>query len=176
MCSNKLLDKKPLSVPDQEPVDLESVKEFMNVDFDEKNNTISSLIIAARTLLEDKYDIGIVKKRLQVVVDNSCGGIELPGFPVSNISAVDKDGAVVDLNTIGGDVVYVESPCSCYLKISYDSGYEIADVPEVYKTAIKEQVTWMFSNLNDVEVAKTIAPLAEVNLLPYRRNGFGVFL
>lgn len=176
MCSNKVLDKKPLTEPEQEPVDLEAAKAWMNVDFEEKNDIIMSLIPAARRLLEDRYDIGIVKKRLQVIVDNSCGDIELPGAPVSNVTGFDRNGETVTVSVIGDNVAYLQSPCSCYVKVTYDSGYDVGDVPEIFKKAIKQQVAWMFSNLNDMEVARTVAALAEISLMPYRRNGMGVFL
>lgn len=176
MCSNKLLDKKVVTGPTEEPVSLDEAKLFMNVDYDEKDDLISSLIISARQLLEEKYDIGIVEKTLMVVVDNSCGGIDLPGAPIGIITGVDREGTAVTLTTIGESDKYVESPCSCYLKLSYKSGYPIGTVPEVYKTAIKQQVLWMFENLGDVETIDKICPMAAACLKPYRRNGYGVFI
>lgn len=176
MCSNKLLDKKVVTGPTVEPVSLADAKLHMNVDYTEKDTLITSLITAARQVLEDKYDIGIIEKDLLVVVDNSCGGIDLPGAPIGAITGVDIDGVAVTLTTIGESDKYIESPCSCYIKLSYKSGYAIAQVPEVYKTAIKEQVLWMFENLGDVETIDKICPMAAACLKPYRRNGYGVFL
>lgn len=176
MCSNKLLDKKVITQPLQEPVTLTEAKAWMNVDYDEKDNIISSLITAARHLLEEKYDIGIMSKQVQVVIDNSCGGMELPGYPSSEITATDRDGNEVQLTVTGESVVYIDSPCDCYLKVTYTSGYDLGEVPDVYKTAIKEQVLWMFENLGDVQTVNTICPVAEMSLMPYKRNGFGVFI
>ena len=176
MCSNKLLDKSVVNEPIAEPVSLSDAKLFMTVDYTEKDNIITSLIKAARQLLEDKYDIGIIEKDLSVIIDNSCGGFELPGYPIGTVTAVDNDNTSIEVSTIGENVKYVESPSSCYLKLTYKSGYPLAKVPEVYRTAIKEQVLWMFEHLGDEDMESKVCPMAAMCLKPYRRNGFGIFI
>ena len=176
MGSNKLLDKKVITPPDAEPVTLDEVKLYMNVDYTEKNTLITSLITAARQLLEDKFDLGIIEKELQVIIDNSAGGFALPGYPIGEVEAVDRDDNEVALTLTGEDSKYVESPCDCYLKLTYTSGYAADAVPEVYKTAIKEQVLWMFEHLGDEDFSDKICPMATMSLKPYRKNGTGLFI
>lgn len=176
MCSNKLLDKKVITQPFEEPVALEGMKLYMGVDYDEKNMLIQGLIVAARELLEEKYDIGIVKKTIRAVVDNSCGGIEITGAPIGDVSGFNEQGDDVDLQIVGSDHKYIQSPCSCYLEVEYESGYELIDVPTVFINAIKEQVLWMFENLGDAETIDKVCPMAAMSLKPFRRNGTGVFI
>lgn len=177
MCSNKLLDKKVIVDPISEPVSLQEAKDFMSVDYTEKDTIIQSLITAARQLLEDKYDIGIVKKTVQAIVNNSCGGIEISGAPIGTVSAVDQNDDVVDLTIIGLDHKFIESPCDCYLKIQYESGFDADDVPEIMKAAVKQQVLWMFEHLGDEDFDDSkVSPMAAMSLKPYRRNGTGVFI
>lgn len=177
MGSNKLLDMKVITQPEAEPVTLDEVKLYMNVDYTEKDAIITSLITASRQLLEDKFDLGIIEKELQVIIDNSAGGFALPGYPIGDeISAVDRDDNEVTLTLTGDSCKYVESPCDCYLKLTYSSGYPADAVPEVYKTAIKEQVLWMFEHLGDEVMQDQICPMATMSLKPYRKNGTGLFI
>jgi len=176
MGSNKLLDKKIITQPTAEPVTLEEVKLYMNVDFTEKDNLINSLISAARQLLEEKFDIGIVEKQLQVIINNSAGGFALTGPPIGDVAGEDENGNVVALTIVGEYNKYIEAPCDCYLRLTYTSGYPVDQVPEIYKTAIKQQVLWMMEHLGDEIMQDEISPMATMSLKPYRRNGTGLFI
>lgn len=176
MGSNKLLDKKVITQPTAEPVTLDEVKLYMNVDYTEKDALITSLITAARQLLEDKFDIGIVQKTVQAIINNSAGGFAITGPPIGEVTGKDENDDDVTLTIIGEDCKYIESPCDCYLKLSYTSGYPVDQVPEVYKTAIKEQVLWMLEHLGDEIMQDRICPMATMSLKPYRRNGTGLFI
>lgn len=177
MCSNKLLDKKVTAPPVAEPVTLDDMKLWASIDFNEKDNVLTSLITAARELLEEKYDIGIARKSITAIVDNSCGGIEIPGAPIGTVVGKDQDGSSVVLIITGLDHKFIESPCSCYLELEYESGYEAADMPEIFKTAIKQQVLWMFEHLGDENFDDTkVSPMAAMSLKPFRRNGTGVYI
>lgn len=177
MCSNKLLDMKVTVDPIVEPVSLQEAKDFMSVDYDEKDMIIQGLIIAARQLLEGKYDIGIAKKTIQAIVNNSCGGIEITGAPIGIVTGVNRDDEAVELSVIGLDHKYIESPCDCYLRIEYESGYDATDTPMILRTAIKQQVLWMFEHLGDEDFDDSkVSPMAAMSLKPYRRNGTGVFI
>lgn len=177
MCSNKVLDKRVTVEPTQEPVTDSEVKEYMKVDYADSDIVISQLIVAARQLLEEKYDIGIAGKTLEVIVDNTCGGIELPGAPIGNVTGMDRDGNAVTLTTTGSYYKFVESPCLCYLKLTYTSGWDNpSEVPLVFRTAIKQQVLWMFEHLGDEVMQAEICPMAQMSLQPFRRNGTGLYI
>lgn len=177
MCSNKILDVRVTVETGEEPVSLDDAKSYMNVDYSEKDSIIQQLIVAARQILEAKYDIGIKGKTLQVVLDNSCGDIELPGYPIGIVTGVNESGDAIAITTIGTDIKYIKSPCACYLKVSYTSGYAVvSDIPYVLRNAIKQQVLWMYEHLGDEDMMDKVCPMAAMSLKPFRRNGIGVFI
>ncbi|CAL1518200.1 hypothetical protein [Chitinophaga sp. MM2321] len=176
MCSNKLLDKTVITPPVEEPVTLEEMKTWASIDYDEKNMTIQGMIVAAREMLEEKYDIGIAKKTIRAIVDNSCGGIEITGSPIGNVTGFDRDGGDVELSIIGVGNKFIESPCACYLEIEYESGYDLPDTPMALREAIKQQVLWMLEHLGEEDFDTQISPMAAMSLKPFRRNGTGIFI
>lgn len=176
MCYNAIISQRIVTDAPVEPVSLEEVKEWMSVDYDEKDTIITSLITASRRLLERKYGIGIVQKDMKVVLNNSCGGHDLPEPPISEVTAVNKDGDAVELVLSGDFDMYVDCPACEYLVVSYKSGYELDEVPEDYKTAIKQQVLWMFENLGDQDMSAKVSPMAAATLAPYKRTTLGLFL
>lgn len=174
---NAVIDQKTVTDATTEPVLLPEVKEYMKVDYTEEDNLITSLIKTARKVLEQHYDIGIIEKTVQVIINNSCGGRDLPGAPISEIISVEtRGGAITDYKIIGDFDRYVECPVCDYLKIQYKSGYPLAQVPDEYKTAIKAQVLWMFERRGDQDIESKISPQADAILKFYSRNSMGFFI
>lgn len=176
---NAILDQKITQDASAEPVTLLEVKEYMKVDYQEEDFFISSLIKTARRLLEHRYDVGIIEKTMRVVLNNSCGGRDLPGSPINEIVSVATRSATLlsaDYEIIGEFHRFVEKPVTDYLVITYKSGYPIDQVPEVFKTAIKAQVLWMFERRGDQDIANKISPQAAAIMAPYSRNSLGFFL
>lgn len=176
MCYNAIISQQIVTDATVEPVLIQDAKDWMSIDYSDKDTIITSLITAARRLLERKYGIGIVQKDMKVVLNNSCGGKDLPEPPISNVTAIDSDGSNVTLTLSGDFDVYVECPASCHLTVSYKSGYPVANVPAEYKTAIKEQVLWMFEHLGDEDMESKVCPIAAMTLAPYKRTTLGLFL
>jgi hypothetical protein len=176
MCYNAIISQRIVNDAVAEPVSLDEAKEWMSIDYDEKNDIITSLITAARRLLERKYGVGIVEKDMKVVLNNSCGGHDLPEPPISEVTAVNKDDVSVTLTLSGDYDQYVDCPACDYLVVSYKSGYPLDQVPEEYKTAIKEQVLWMFEHLGEEIMQSQVSPMAAMTLAPYKRNTLGLFL
>jgi len=174
---NAILDQKVTQDASAEPVNLNVVKEYMKVDYQEEDLLISSLIKTARKLLESKYDVGIIEKTLRVVLNNSCGGRDLPGSPITEIvSVATRAGAITDFEIIGEFHRFVEKPVCDYLVITYKSGYSMDQVPEAFKTAIKAQALWMFERRGDQDISSKVCPAAAAIMAPYKRNSLGFFL
>jgi hypothetical protein len=176
MCYNAIISQRVVTDAAAEPVSLDEAKDWMSVDYEEKNDIITSLITAARRLLERKYGIGIIEKDMKVVLNNSCGGHDLPEPPVSEVTAVNADDDAVELTLSGDFDIYVDCPKCDNLTVTYKSGYPLDEVPEDYKTAIKQQVLWMFENLGDQAMQSQVCPMAAMTLAPYKRNTMGLYL
>lgn len=168
MCHNAVLDEKILVDTPEEPVSIDEFKgEYAKIDFQEEDLLIASLLRTARRLLEVKYNVGIIEKDYYALVDNSCGMIDLPGSPIGTI-------ATSGLDLVGG---FLRSPRSCAVAIEYKSGYPLRAVPDVFKTAIKQQALYMFENRGDVTTDPTdISPAAQATMQPFSRNTLGMFL
>ncbi|PUZ21802.1 hypothetical protein DCC81_24760 [Chitinophaga parva] len=177
-CYNAILDKRVLpatpSVPPSttwQAVSLQDMKDYLRVDFDDDSQLISSLIDAATRLLEATFNVGITQKQLQVALNNSCGGIMLPGAPVADDVVVkDRHGNELDTSKYcltGLDVKYLEWPQCQYLVLTYTSGYAPEMVPEAFKTAIKQQVTWMYEHRGDEDATSKICPQASATMAPF---------
>lgn len=177
MAYNAVLDQKVIEDAPAEPVTLEEAKAYIKVDYTEEDAFINSLIRAARKVLEEKYDIGIVEKTLKVIINNSCGGRDLPGSPVGEIvSVATKGGPITDYDISGDFHRYVEWPVCDYVTVTYKSGYPLDQVPAEYKTAIMAQVLWMFERRGDQDINSQVSPEADGILKFYKRNSFGLFL
>jgi hypothetical protein len=174
---NAIIDQKVITDAAAEPVSLADVKAYMKVDYGDDDFLITSLIKAARRLLEQRYDVGIVEKTLQIIVNNSCGGRDLPGAPITEIVSVkDRDEQDISAKIIGDHDRFIECPVTDYLKIQYKSGYQADAVPDQYKTAIMAQVLWMYERRGDQDIAGKVAPQAAAIMRAYRRNSMGMFL
>lgn len=155
-----------------EPVAVADFKaEYAKIDFPDEDALIEKLLKTSRRLLERKYNVGIVEKDVSVLVNNSCGMIDLPGSPV---------GAIVlpaDATIVGNNNKFLSYPVSCSVSLSYKSGYPLSDVPEEYLTAIKQQAIYMFENRGDATTdPASISPAAQETMQPYSRNTNGMWL
>lgn len=176
MCYNAIISQRIVADAAEEPVSLQEAKDWMSVDYDDKNEIITSLITAARRMLERKYGIGIIQKEMKVMVNNECGGQDLPEPPISDVTVKNSDG-IEQAACVSGDFdIYLDSPACNSLTVEYKSGYELSEVPEDYKVAIKQQVLWMFEHLGDEDMTSQVSPMAAMTLAPYKRTTLGLFL
>ncbi len=132
---------------ESEPVTLEETKTYCKIDFDEEDSLISAFITAARENLEKYLGISIIQKRIICILQNDCGGIELPYGPIygdiDTSLITDFDGNVVEVVISGLDYKYIVDPIN-WVQLIYDAGFVI--VPETIKTAIKAQVFFYYEN------------------------------
>lgn len=154
-----------------EPVTLAEALAQANIDnITNEDALIESYITVARMQCEGYTGIGFIEREVVAIVNNTLGNIYLPYGPIASVTTVtDIDGNVIDADSykISGvkfkQVVY---PCKNWLQVNYIAGY--AELPQVFKTAILQQVAYLYEHRGD-EKADTFSPLAKSLLKPFRR-------
>lgn len=155
------------SVVVSEPITLEQAKSWLKVEVDNDDEIIDVLITAARIACEGYTGISFVERSVTAILNNSLGNIKLPYGPINNVTSVtDIEGTDVSGYTITG-VAHKRllSPVINYVEVEYTAGY--FSLPQHFKTALKEQLTWMYQHRGD-DVAADISPTAKLLLRPYR--------
>lgn len=142
-----------------EPVTLQELKDYLRLegfvdadgstsDFDTDDSLISELGITARQILEGALCISIVPKMLEATITNLAGGESIPHGPVNAISTFkDSDGNDLTYVLRGNRFPEIKSPCHSDMVIQYAAGY--TNCPPALKTAIKQQVAWMYVHRGD---------------------------
>jgi hypothetical protein len=151
-----------------EPVTLAEAKNWIKVDagITDDDALITELIKVARQQCEGFLGISLIERTVTAVINNSAGGAELPYGPVVSFTSL-KD---VDDNALtevlqGLDFKTLKTPLDDYMTAVYTTGYPDG-VPLNFKTAIKEQVAWLYDGRGeDKELSATVLQ----NLKPYRR-------
>lgn len=152
------IDKQVVTDVDDEPVNLEEVKRHLNMLFDsegsfqfEDDDTyLIDLIGQSREAIEEYCGISLAPKTIKVIVRNECGNVEIPWGPVAEIENVkDKDGNDVTYTIRGNQFKWIESPCSCYLELTYESGYghdNTMPIPKGLKRALLEEIAFRYQH------------------------------
>jgi len=150
--------------PESEPVNLDDVKQHLNLQFDtagsiefnDDDTKLESLITQCREGLEQYTGLTLSPKTLKAILRNDCGGIEIPCGPITGITSVnDIDGNTLTENTQyairGEKFKWVERPCSCYLAIEYTAGYDLNNlvIPAGLKRALLEEIAFRYTNAGD---------------------------
>lgn len=168
VCYNQLLDlifTEESSAP-TEPVTLEEAKNFCKIDFDDDDNLITSLIVAARQACEAYTNVGFIYRELTAVIDNGNGGSYLPYGPVNDIvSSTDVDGGNIDINVAGVKWKQVLTPRSRRMNITYNAGYEV--LPENLKTALLNEIMFLYDNRSQSN--EGVSPITQLLLNPHQR-------
>lgn len=144
--------------PVTEPVELDEVKTFLSIDLDteEHDSLLTSLITTARQAVETYTGLSLVDSSVVAQFDNIYDNVELPYGPVKSLtSVVDYDGdAVTDYKTTGlfngfVKLAYVsETPVDA----AYLTGY-VGAIPEALKTAIKKKIATDFEQRTGFDVS-----------------------
>lgn len=149
-----------------EPVTLSEVKEYLRLegyidtdestadtlsDFDFDDDLINDMITASRQMMERHTNLSLIPKRLEVVVTNLCGMIELPYGPVDDIvSLYDEEGDEIeadDYTIIGNTWKFLKEPCYENMTITYDAGY--VTLPASMKLDLLRLIAYMYENRGD---------------------------
>lgn len=144
-----------------EPVTLEEVKRHLNLqfdtsgsyEFDDDDTKLEDLIKQSRELLEQYTGVSMAVKTYRAVLRNECGGMAIPFGPVTSITSVlDVDGNTLVANQgykLTGSLYEFQSPLSCYINVTYVSGYTPENIPAGLKRALLEQIAWNYVNAGD---------------------------
>lgn len=161
----------PLTVgtPGAEPVTLQEIKDYCKIDTGTIDDAIlNELITTAREQCEDFTGLSIVARTVKATLNNSCGGIFLPFCPfISIISVKDCEGNVLttDQYNLSGDLFpRLVSPVSNNVVVEYTAGYGIP--PSKIKTAIKQQVFFLYENRGEGIIITRSGIVANLTLSP----------
>lgn len=168
------------SISATEPVTLDEVKSYCKIDTGTADDTIlNELMVTARQQCEDFTGISIIVRTVTTVLNNSCGGIFLPYCPFLNLSGItDEDGnAVTDYKISGTMFPQLVYPMCDRITLEYTAGYGIP--PSRIKTAILQQVFYLYENRGESAVISrsgivaelTLSPQAKATLQRFRRVG-----
>jgi uncharacterized phiE125 gp8 family phage protein len=153
-----------------EPVTLTEAKDFCKIDIGTDDALITALITAARQQCEAYTGVGFVNRELTAVLNNINGDIYIPYGPIIEVlSVTDADGTELILGNgyklSGITFKRLESPRNTNITVNYLAGYDI--LPEVLKTAILNQVFYLYDNR--AQAVDDVSPIAKTLLNIYRR-------
>ena len=146
------LDIKIVTDIAEEPVALEEMKNYLNVDFDTWDTLIGILISSSRTRLERYTGCSFGTKSLIATFYETADNIEIPYGPISEITSVKSIGDSgdktdltegVDYIIIGNDFKVIKFfQTGTPIEIEYTAGYEV--LPSDLKLAVMKQVAMDF--------------------------------
>ena len=146
-----------------EPVTLNQVKEWGKIDTTEDNSLLTSLITTGRIMCEQYTNTSIIQRTIVADINNANGGFVLPYGPVTNTpTAVDWQGTAI---TLIWNFSQIQEPFG-RMTVSYTAGFTA--VPQVYITAIMQQVLYLYENRGDNK--QGMSPLACTLLNPLIRQ------
>jgi uncharacterized phiE125 gp8 family phage protein len=173
--------------PTVEPVNLAEAKAHLRVTHADDDTFISTLIVTARRVIEQRYGLSLMQQSWSVFLDRwpSCAVLPLPLFPVQSITDVkiygdDDVAATLDpahyfldaasrpsrLVLRQGRIVPPPGRRANGIEIKLTSGF--AAVPQHIKQALLLIVADYYANRGDVENASL--PLSAVELLATYRE------
>lgn len=151
------------SLEGSEPVSLNDVKEWGKIDTTAENSLITALITTARIMCEQYTNTSIVNRTIVADINNANGGFILPYGPVTSTpTAVDWQGEPL---TLVWNFEQIQSPYG-RMRVTYAGGWQA--LPQIYNTAIMQQVLYLYENRGDEKVG--MAPMACTLLNPLIRQ------
>ena len=171
MQDNAVLDVIFSSESTTYPVTTAQAKAWAKIDLSDDDAIVTELIKTATRQCEGYLGVSILQRTVTAYLNNCVGGIEFPYGPVVTFTALyDENGDEIpsDEYTIrGGLYKWLESPVNSYLKAVYTAG--LSSVPDVYVTAIKQQVAYLYDNRGDGDLQSQLSDQVKQTLHPYKR-------
>lgn len=150
------------SVQGAQPVTTQNILDWGKIDQSLDNAIISALIDTATLMCEQYTNTSIRTRTIVADINNVNGGFILPYGPVTNTpTAVDWQNEQV---TLVWNFSQIQTPYG-RMTVTYTAG--VAD-QSIYKTAIMQQVLYLYENRGDDKVG--MAPLACTLLNPLIRQ------
>ena len=159
-----------------EPVSLAEAKAWLNIDYDDQNDVITSIIKAARLKIEKRCGISIAMKQYAAKISHFADQIELPNPPVISVDSIkylDEDD--VEQTVDPAEYEFVQDDYVPYVfpldewpddvkdrpdavRITFTTGIDIEDsppdeVPEDLKQAMRWLIGHMYENREEVFLA-----------------------
>lgn len=139
-----------------EPVTLQEAKDWCAIDVSDNDALITSLITAARIICENYANLSFIKRTVTAKIKNGLGGLVLPYGPVIGTpTAKDSDNA--DITDFDLDNSY-----SGNITVTYQAGYET--LPQNLKTALLNQIAFLYENRGDVRLQSGLSEEAKLIL------------
>ena len=161
---NLLVDFKVTSGPVSEPVDLNTVKKWLRVDFTTDDQLISDIIKSVRLKLEKLTGLSFGYKSMTalIAVNDTCQLLDLPYGPVDVINSVEyRDGVssyeaqtestasvTEDYELFGAFSTKVKVSKKGYWRFTYQGGF--SEIPEDLLTDMKTLCAWYYENRGHV--------------------------
>jgi len=160
-----------------EPVTLQQAKDWCKIDTGTVDDTIVSyLITTARQQCEDFTGLSLIPRTVEVVINNGCGGIFLPYGPFKSLTSI-KDSNGDDIPTDQYKLSGTQFPQLLYPKwynmtLVYVAGYGSTEwpLPQEIKTAILEQVFYLYQNRGETALASRDGSVVMTTLSPQARS------
>jgi hypothetical protein len=151
-----------------EPVTLPEARSWLKLDVSDDDTIVTELITVARQQCEGFLNISLISRTVTAWLQIGLDEIRLPYGPVKTITSVTNyKGDPIAGYQVKYELFKALDPCT-EVKTVYDAGFN-GSIPKQFKTAIKEQIAWLYTNRGDAEVTETLSPIAKKILAPYRR-------
>lgn len=151
------------STEGSEPVTLNDMKLWGKIDTTADNSLITALITTARLMCEHYTNTSLVTRTIVADINNANGGFVLPYGPVTNTpTAVDWQGSAL---TIVWNFSQLQTPYG-RMSVTYAAGF--VSLPEIYRTAIMEQVLFLYEHRGEEKA--NMSPIAQLILNPLIRQ------
>jgi hypothetical protein len=140
---------------------LVEAKNWCRIDIADDDALITELIKSARQACEQYVNLSLINRTVTALIHNGLGNFTLPYGPVAGdvITYTDiDDTALTDYNhrdSYGSDMTVV-----------YLAGFTV--LPQKLKTAVLNQVAWMYSERGDERIAFGLSELSKLILNPMR--------
>ena len=159
-----------------EPISLAQAKNHLRVDGGDEDELISSLITAARMMVEAHTDRALLDQIWIFHFKPKAGFCELPLQPISNILSVEADGQTLASSDYQieerGEAMAVRLDKGENAKIEFVAGYgnQSSSVPKPLLQAILQLTAHWFENRGQPSLIGSHQPKAVLALLaPYRK-------
>lgn len=149
-----------------EPVTVDEVKDWCRIDVSDDDTLIGKLIKGARVICENYANLSFIKRTITAKIRNGLGDFYPPYGPVvGDPAATYKSGDTID--DFDFDCSYPDT-----ITVVYDAGYDAADgyetLPDNLRTALLNQVLFMYENRGDAKLANGLSEEAKLILKQVR--------
>ncbi|MBT2215839.1 head-tail connector protein [Virgibacillus dakarensis] len=166
------MNLKVITPPASSPVDLEYVKQYLRIDYDDEDALIQGMIDASVVHAEAFTRRSLAPKTYELILNDYVGQVYLPNPPLISVdSVVNEYSTPIHYEVIEerGRAVVSLSPEFDKAVITYQSGY--GELPKPIEQAILLLVSHFYENRETVIVGTSVVKIpfsVESLLYPYK--------